>query len=59
MIIIELPCTLADLETAIHKHGDTHGYDGFVYTKGPELVYVKKKETVKQKFEQTTFCFEE
>lgn len=30
MILIKLPCTLADLETAIHKYGDHHGFDVIV-----------------------------
>lgn len=27
MILVTLPCTLAELETAIHKYGDHHGFD--------------------------------
>ena len=27
MILVTLPCTLAELETAIHRYGDHHGFD--------------------------------
>lgn len=27
MTLVRLPCTLAELETAIHKYGDHHGFD--------------------------------
>lgn len=29
-VIVELPCTLQDLETAIHSYGDHHGFRGKV-----------------------------
>lgn len=28
--LVELPCTLQDLETAIHSYGDHHGFSGKV-----------------------------
>lgn len=28
MTLIALPCTLRDLESAIHRYGDHHGFDG-------------------------------
>lgn len=30
MILVTLPCTLAELETAIHRYGDHHGFDVMV-----------------------------
>lgn len=32
MTLITLPCTMLELETALHGYGDHHGFDGKVRT---------------------------